>query len=38
MELTLTAPGAATVGEVYVSEGQSVRQGQPLVELEEVVA
>ncbi len=37
MELTLTAPGAATVGEVYVSEGQSVRQGQPLVELEEEV-
>jgi acetyl-CoA/propionyl-CoA carboxylase biotin carboxyl carrier protein len=33
MELTLTAPTAATVGEVYVSEGQSVRQGQPLVEL-----
>jgi biotin carboxyl carrier protein len=36
MELTLVAPMAATVGEVHVSEGQGVRQGQPLVELEEV--
>jgi acetyl-CoA/propionyl-CoA carboxylase biotin carboxyl carrier protein len=34
MELSLTAPTAATVGAVHVTEGQSVRQGQAVVELE----
>ncbi|MCW3015421.1 MAG: biotin/lipoyl-binding protein, partial [Solirubrobacterales bacterium] len=40
MELSLTAPAAATVAGVHVTEGQSVRQGQAIVELdtEEVVA
>jgi biotin carboxyl carrier protein len=35
MELSLTAPAAATVGAVHVGVGQSVKQGQAVVELEE---
>ena len=34
MELTLTAPTSATVTEVRVAEGDGVKQGQSLVELE----
>jgi biotin carboxyl carrier protein len=34
MELTLAAPGAAIVSAVHVTEGQSVKQGQAVVELE----
>jgi biotin carboxyl carrier protein len=33
MEMSLTAPTAATVDAVHVSDGQSVRQGQLMVEL-----
>jgi biotin carboxyl carrier protein len=34
MELTLTAPAGARVQEVLVAEGDGVKQGQALVELE----
>jgi biotin carboxyl carrier protein len=34
MELTLTAPTAATVEEVLVTANDGVKQGQALVELE----
>jgi biotin carboxyl carrier protein len=33
MELSLTAPTAATVEAVHVTDGQTVRQGQLVVEL-----